>query len=230
MATRFPLLATAALGLLLAGCGDDRVVTYRVPKERDPDLPGMAAAGAGQSTNGGGSAAPSLPPGHPAVDGAGAGRPGEAMATMANTAVPTADGAPLSWPAPAGWTPRAAGPMRKGSFTVPGPAGDSDLSITAFPGDVGGELANVNRWRGQIGMTPLAPGELDASVRHLAVGGLDLVYAALLPEGDARVKGILGAMVPFGGGTWFFKLSGPKGSLQANQEAFLAFLRGIKAP
>jgi len=213
MSLRNPLLALAAFTLLLAGCGDEKVTSYRVPKEKDPEMPGMPAAGAPDA------AAPEAS--------AGAAPAGPAMA---DTAVPTAEGAALTWPSPAGWVPKAATAMRKGTFAVPGDAGECDLSITAFPGDVGGELANVNRWRSQIGMTPLRPEELEAGVSQLQSNGLTFTLAELLPSGDAKVKSILGAMVPFGGGTWFFKLTGPKASVQANRDAFLAFLHGVKAP
>src|SRR5262249_22321427 len=68
---------------------------------------------------------------------------------MAATAVPTADGPALTWTAPATWKPKAASAMRKGSYAVPGDGGvEADMSITSFGGAVGGELANLNRWRG----------------------------------------------------------------------------------
>jgi hypothetical protein len=147
MSSRTSILAIGAAALLLTGCGDDPVAVYRVPKEKDAEIPMAAAADAG---------APSAP-----APGAG----------MADTAVPTASGEALAWQAPAAWAPKAPSAMRKGSYSVPGEGGEADLSITAFPGDVGGELANVNRWRGQIGLTPLGPEELDASVSRFDQGG-----------------------------------------------------------
>ena len=209
MALRTPLMALAA-AVLLAACGEEKVATYRVPKEKDAEMPGQQAAGNPDA------ATPSGPaPAGPA---------------MADTAVPTAEGDGLAWQAPAEWTAKKASAMRKGSYAVPGPGGDSDLSVTAFPGDVGGELANVNRWRSQIGMTPLAASELDASVSHLQANNLDLVVVELFPKGDPKAKSILGAMVPYAGSTWFFKLSGPGTSVQAAHDAFLAFLRTVHAP
>jgi hypothetical protein len=205
-------LALAAAALLLAGCGEEKVTTYRVPKEKDAELPGQAAPEAGNA------------------DAATPAGPAPAGPAMADTAVPTAEGAGLAWRAPAGWVPKKASAMRKGSYTVPGPGGDGDLSITAFPGDVGGELANVNRWRSQIGMTPLAAAELDASVSHLQANNLDLVVVELFPKGDPKAKSILGAMVPYAGSTWFFKLSGPGTSVQAAHDAFLGFLKTVHAP
>ena len=205
-------MALVAAALLLAGCGEEKVTTYRVPKEKDAEMPGQGAPEAGNAD----AATPS--------------GPASAGPAMADTAVPTAEGDGLAWQAPAGWVQKKASAMRKGSYAVPGPGGDADLSITAFPGDVGGELANVNRWRSQIGMTPLAASELDAAVSHLQVSNLDLVVVELFPKGDPKAKSILGAMVPYAGSTWFFKLSGPGTSVQAGRDAFLGFLRTVHAP
>ena len=40
---------------------------------------------------------------------------------------------------------------------------------------------------------------------------------------------ILGAMIPYGGATWFVKLSGPDALVAKEKPAFLAFLDTIKA-
>jgi hypothetical protein len=207
MARYTSLLAFAAATLLLAACGEEKVTVYQVPKEKDPELPGMAAADAGAQ-------------GAPA-----------AGASMADTAVPTASGADLSWQAPQEWTQKAPAPMRKASYGVPAAGAEAELSITAFPGDVGGELANVNRWRSQIGQAPLKPEELDASVSREQSNGLAFTVVELAPGGgDANGKAILGAIVPFQGSTWFFKLTGPGPAVKAAKPAFILFLRSVKPP
>ena len=71
---------------------------------------------------------------------------------------PAAD---LVWSAPAAWKPKAVSSMRRGSFEVGEGTGPlADLAITVFPGDVGGDLANVNRWRGQLDLPPIAEADL----------------------------------------------------------------------
>lgn len=151
--------------------------------------------------------------------------PGNAMA---NTPVATASGAGLSWSAPAEWKSKPASAMRKGSYTVPGNGGaDGDLSITAFPGDVGGELANVNRWRGQIQLPPITEGELATQVQRLEANGLSIGVVDIVATG-ANPNRILGAYVPYGGATWFIKLSGPDPVVSGAKPAFLAFLQTIK--
>ena len=195
----FPCLI--GLVLLLAACGEEKVAVYSVPKEKDPEPPMAAAADAGAAAPAGG--------------------------TMATTAVPTASGDSLVWTAPASWTAKAPGAMRKGSYGVSAAGGEADLSITAFPGDVGGELANVNRWRGQVGLPSLAPGDLEASVSRFDSNSLSFTVVALSPAGG---KSILGAIVPYNGSTWFFKLTGPAAAVDASKADFMAFLRTIKAP
>src|SRR5690606_8539548 len=74
---------------------------------------------------------------------------------------------PITWRAPAHWQEQPANGVRRGSFTLPGENDTSaDLSIIAFPGDVGGLPANLNRWRNQIGLTPLPDAEVMALVEH----------------------------------------------------------------
>jgi hypothetical protein len=209
---RLPILVLAPL-LWLTGCRESKVTAYRIPKEKE------AAA---------------LPPGHPpagttmpGMEAAAGGGTGVSGSSMADTAVPTVTGNALAWTAPGEWQPQPAGAMRKASYTLSGPEGTADLSVTAFPGDVGGELANINRWRGQVGYTPLAPANLDQNVDRTESNGLHLTIVDLT---DAqKPKGTLGALVPYGGGVWFFKLTGPTALVARQKARFLAFLKTIKA-
>ena len=51
--------------------------------------------------------------------------------------------------------------MRLASYSIPFSGGNADLSITNFSGDGGGVLANVNRWRGQLNLSPLTIDKLN---------------------------------------------------------------------
>lgn len=209
--------------LLAAGCRDREIVSYRAPK--DP-----AATPAAGATPGSGQASAELPEGHPPVDGgssAPGGAPAGDMARMANTAVPTASGNDLKWSAPAEWAPKPGSAMRKGSYAVKGPGGDADLAITAFPGDTGGLEANLNRWRGQVGLPPQAGAELTGPLEKFTAHGLEITVADYTGPNGTR---LLGAIVPFQGNTWFFKLMGPDATVAPAKPGFLEFLRTIQAP
>ena len=176
-----PLLA---LPLALAACRDAKVALYRVPKEKDPELPVASAPAAGPA---------------------------------------------LTWTAPAEWRAKPASAMRKGSYAVPGEGGvEADLSITAFPGDVGGELANVNRWRGQVQLPPLGEADLGGAISHVAQNGLPFTLADFAAGNGSKSQRILGAIVPYADSTWFFKLTGPDALVAKSKPDFLAFLKTVK--
>ncbi|MSU47426.1 MAG: hypothetical protein EXS42_10010 [Lacunisphaera sp.] len=213
-----PLLLTCAAVLtllLVGGCRDREITAYRAPK----DPAAIAPVPAGTTNTG------DLPPDHlpigasaPTATGAGA---------MANTAVPTGSDH-LTWTAPAHWTAKPVGAMRKGSYAVKGDGVEADLSITAFPGDTGGLLANLNRWRGQISLPPLAENQLDAHREHLDLGSLHVDIVGFAGTTNGAPTRILGAIVPLGGETWFFKLMGPATLVAQEKPVFLEFLRTVR--
>ncbi len=207
------LLAT----LTFTACKDRQVTAYRAPKDPAPPQVAPAAASAG------------LPDGHPPVAGSGGSAAVPAPGgNMANTAVPTAGGSDLRWTAPASWTPKSGSSMRKGSFAVKRDGAEADLAITAFPGDTGGLHANLNRWRGQVGLANAAPAELDASVQHLdGRGGMHFDVVDLTGPSGTRM---LGAIASYNGNSWFFKLMGPDAVVGAEKPAFLEFLHTVSAP
>ncbi|MDO8544856.1 MAG: hypothetical protein Q7S40_30800 [Opitutaceae bacterium] len=198
------------------------MASYRIPKEKEPEAATSAAAAhAAAGINPDGSA-PATAPGAAGSAGGGA---------MANTAVPTASGSGLTWTAPAHWQSKAASAMRKATFTVPGEGGASaELAVTAFPGDVGGEVANVNRWRGQIQLPPLSDADVGAAIMRLEANGLKIAVVDMVNPAAATPTRVLGAWIPHQGSTWFFKLSGPDSVVAKEKNTFIQFLNTIKAP
>jgi len=148
---------------------------------------------------------------------------------MASATVPTGNGQ-LTWTAPEVWVAKAPSAMRKGSYVIRNEAGEADLSITVFPGDTGGLLANLNRWRSQIGLAPLAAAELDANLDHLDANGLHFEIVDFPGSANGVPTRILGAVLQRSGETWFFKLMGPDAAVAGEQPVFIAFLQTIKAP
>ena len=148
---------------------------------------------------------------------------------MASATVPTGSEA-ITWTAPAAWTPKPPSPMRKGSYAITGTGGEADLSITAFPGDTGGLLANLNRWRGQISLPPLASGELEASLLHLDANGLHFDVVDFVGTANGTPTRLIGAVLSRPGETWFFKLTGPEATVAAAKADFFAFIQTVKAP
>jgi|SRR5581483_2911027 len=206
----FPLQRLWPVLLLLAACRDPKIVAYRIAKEKDP------------------APAPASAESPPALAGAAA-LPAKPDGNMTSTPVVAAAGAALAWTAPASWQAKPLTPMRKGSYMITGPAAAAaDLSITAFPGDVGGEIANVNRWRGQLGQAPLPDAEAPATITRLEANGLKVAVVDLTGTSGGVPSRLVGAMVPFGGATWFFKLLGPAAVVAKEKPAFIEFLKSVQ--
>jgi hypothetical protein len=138
--------------------------------------------------------------------------------------------ASLTWTAPADWQAKPLSTMRIGSFAVSGDAGNADISIIAFPGEAGGLLPNINRWRGQLGLAPVAEGDLASATTALdGGGGLHFTIVDLSGQAAGAPARMLGAILSFGGQTYFFKLTGPEAIVAREKPAFLDFLKTVKA-
>lgn len=133
----------------------------------------------------------------------------------------------VTWQAMPGWTEEKAGNFLTAAYAVPDLG---RLTVSKLGGDGGGLAANVNRWRGQVGMRPLP----DAEVRGMPVtvqeSGREMLLFNLNPD-DAPpgANGILAAILPLDSETWYFKLTGPSGKLRdRGATVFTEFLGGIR--
>jgi hypothetical protein len=147
------------------------------------------------------------------------------QATSAGGVTSVASG--VTWESPAGWEPRAPTSVRIGNYAIPNSAGEpADFAITSFPGDVGGDLANVNRWRNQIGMPPIGAEELPGALKTItAPAGNFLVVNFMNPEMGVRV---IAAIFKQPDKTWFFKLAGPDAVVAAQETALLGLLQTVR--
>ncbi|WP_068773028.1 hypothetical protein OH491_01085 [Termitidicoccus mucosus] len=224
MTTRCPFLLSAvallALLLLNTACREPRIRTYDAPKDPPPaplQLPPASADAA---------ATPPAPAAMPPMAGMSA-------EDAARAGVAAAAGAPHAhWTVPAGWQEKPAGAMRAGTLAVSAPDGrGAEVAVTVFPGDVGGDLANVNRWRGQLQLPPVTAAQLSSVITTLdAPAGLflitDMTSEAALIDGKYKSR-TLGAWLKQPERTWFFKFSGEAGLIGEQRETFLAFLQTV---
>jgi len=130
------------------------------------------------------------------------------------------------WEVPESWAAGEGSPMRRGSYTANGTGGSVDIAITSFPGDVGGLLANLNRWRGQIGLPPVAESDLETAVERRMINGREAVLMDIAGPGQST----LAAIFEHEGHSWFFKATGPAASVAEQREGFNRFLNSIRFP
>ncbi len=152
----------------------------------------------------------------------------------AGMTAPTAASAPpaIHWQKPDAWQEQKGKSMRVGSFLVGETNGvKTELAVTTFPGDVGGDFANVNRWRGQIQLPPITEAELPAAITSFDLPAgkfqlVDLTSTEPLLDGKHKAR-ILGAWLKQAERTWFFKMNGDAETVGAQREALITFLRSV---
>jgi len=154
-----------------------------------------------------------------------AAKPAAGLVPISESALPG-----ITYNTPAGWTELPPGQMRVASFKFQAEGKSVDVSVIPLPGVAGGDLPNVNRWRGQVGLGAVTEAELTRSATKLEIAG----QPALLHElagtnpsaGDATR--ILGAIQHRDGMAWFFKMTGDDKLVASQRPAFLEFLKSVK--
>ncbi len=178
-----------------------------------PASPG-APAQAGDSSMG------NLPPGHPAV------------ATSASPSSP-----PFTFDTPTDWQQQPASGIRKAEFHIEEGGKSAIVTAIDFPADsppmMSDPAANVNRWRGEVGLLPLAAAEVQKSLEPLEIDGTKAMWVDAVPNADEPAqsqadRGTLAAMVTRGNSIWFFKLTGDRELVSAQRENFRSFLNSLR--
>jgi hypothetical protein len=95
---------------------------------------------------------------------------------------------PLNWTLPADWKkgPDVDAPGRVATFEVGPREKPLDVSVNVFPGEAGSVLANINRWRGQIGLLYIAAEDQDQVARNLDLPGLTVLKVDMAGPGSSR--------------------------------------------
>ena len=134
----------------------------------------------------------------------------------------------LAWEVPKGWTEARAGGMRLATLKPP-VTGKIDVSVIVLPGAAGGELGNVNRWRGQIGLPPVdeaARAQMRKEVKSKA-GAISLYdFSGGGPSKQRMIAGLLFV----NGKSWFVKMVGDDEPVAASRADFVKLLETLHFP
>jgi hypothetical protein len=132
----------------------------------------------------------------------------------------------LKWSLPKGWSELPGGGMRFATFKTPY-AGKLEATVVVLPGPAGGELANVNRWRGQIALPALDEAGLAKSRTTLnsKVGAVN-VYD-FTSDGQAKSRMVAGYVATPDGNTWFLKLTGDADPVAKAKPDFMTILGSL---
>jgi hypothetical protein len=129
---------------------------------------------------------------------------------------------PVRFDAPPEWSPAPLSAFSLVAFKVTGGDKQADITISSAGGDL---LSNVNRWRGQIGLSPIDAAELTKIARKIDTLGTSGDYLELVGS-----ETILGVRADAGGRTWFIKLKGDSQLASREKPRFEAFVKSLKLP
>lgn len=136
----------------------------------------------------------------------------------------------IDYTVPDRWTEQPGDGMRTAAFSFDGDSGAGQVTLIVLPGQAGGPAANINRWRGQVGLEPLPEQAALESATAITVDGQSglLVDLAQTEPTDSSARRIIAAIVPHGGSTLFVKMTGPADLLETNRDALKRLLGSLQ--
>ena len=123
---------------------------------------------------------------------------------------------------PPEWKPGPVTGMRKACFRMQSDGQSLEVTVITAGGNL---LANVNRWRGQLELSPINEEQLEKSIVDVKAGNATGKYVALF----GSLETILVAVFPStGGGSWFVKLRGNQDLVKNQTAAFKTFITSLR--
>ncbi|HKQ38708.1 MAG TPA: hypothetical protein VJ063_11565 [Verrucomicrobiae bacterium] len=142
-------------------------------------------------------------------------------------------GARPDWQVPSGWEEVPPPQMLLAKFVMPDKEQPkAEVTVSVFPGDAGGVLQNVNRWRRQIKLDPVQPESLEKMTTSLDLAEGKAILVDLTGENptNGQPTRIIGAILPKGDRTWFYKLMGQEQIAEREKAAFIKFVQTAAHP
>ncbi len=122
----------------------------------------------------------------------------------------------LKWTLPKGWTE-----------SKPAVDGAVDVSVVVLPGPVGGELAIVNRWRDQIGLSATDERGLASSRSSVQSKAGTISVYDFSSEGAKRSR-LIAALLRSHESIWFVKMLGEEAALASARPKFMHLLESLR--
>ncbi|MCE0484951.1 MAG: hypothetical protein LV479_12035 [Methylacidiphilales bacterium] len=148
--------------------------------------------------------------------------------SAATTPDASAPGGNSVWTVPDGWQATAPSQFLLAEYAVTGSNGTkAEVNAAELDGEGGGPFANINRWRGQLGLEPMTDDDLVKIERPLGTPDGDAIMVDLTGT-DAKTGGptrLIGVIVPHNGHTWFYKLMGDKQAVAQQENNFVQFIQ-----
>lgn len=142
------------------------------------------------------------------------------------------------WDIPGEWTEeQPSSAVRRAQYHVPGSAGDAECVVFYFgPGQGGDPLSNAQRWAGQFSQPDGSPALETMKTEQRTIAGYDVMwvevsgtYQNVMVSGDTFPDyRLLGAIVRGPDANWFFKVTGPRATIEENRALFEGMLSSLR--
>jgi hypothetical protein len=131
---------------------------------------------------------------------------------------------------PAGWKEIPNPPMLLAKYVIQGDGGaKAEVNVSMLNGTGGGAMANVTRWRGQLGLAPLTEEDFSKQAQAVDVAGKKGTQVDMTgTDSTGKKSRLLGIIVPEANDTWFYKLMGDPQIVEQQKEAFTKFIQTAK--
>lgn len=141
-----------------------------------------------------------------------------AFVSVSASAQPT-----IQYKLPEGWTASPeARQMRHATIMTPS---KTEVVVTVFGGTVGGDLANVNRWRMQVGLEGIQQADLEKNWTKVQTA--DANTSAKVVDFTGPKGRILAAIIPQGDRTWFLRTTGDADAVAKTKDGFDAMVKSV---
>ena len=133
----------------------------------------------------------------------------------------------LLWTVPKSWAKLPPKNMRLEGYEVVNEVNEKAVfSVAVFPDMSSQMLANVNRWRQQLGLGPVGIGDLNSLLKEKHYGEMTITVVELYGE-KAPKKSLIVGFLLLHGQQYFFKLTGDAEVVTTNEALFFQVLESI---
>lgn len=129
----------------------------------------------------------------------------------------------LHYETPEGWHEQPAKGLSLANFTVGEGPMAAQLTVIPLGNEAGDLVANVNRWRGQIGLAPSERDAIESEAEPIDVGPGKGTYLRLV----GAERSILAVLYPTDDGVWFITLKGGNDLIAQEVEHFQSFVHSL---
>ncbi|MDG2382947.1 MAG: hypothetical protein P8N76_14860 [Pirellulaceae bacterium] len=131
----------------------------------------------------------------------------------------------MNYDVPVGWKSGPQRPMRLATFLVNNGGGKVEITLSRLGVNPGSMLANVNRWRAQVGLNEIDQAKLDQETQTLQVDGASCSYFELNSDSGQAVDVVV---VKRPDSTLFIKMMGDRDLASKERTKFKQFAESFR--